>query len=122
MCRPHDPGIVDGHVSKKPVEVHVLLGVRVDQIMIMMAGDGEHWLTVELCIIETIQQVNPAESGCSQANTQLTGVLGISASHQCSSFFVTRLNKTNFVLATPKCFHDAVNPIAGQTKNSLNAP
>ena len=36
MCRPHHAGIIDGHVGKEPVEIHILLGMRIDQIMIMM--------------------------------------------------------------------------------------
>src|SRR5262245_42599270 len=40
MGRSHYTGIIDRYVSKQPVEVYILLGVRIDQIMVMMPGDG----------------------------------------------------------------------------------
>ena len=71
MRRSHHASIIDGHVGKQPVEVHILLGVCVDQVMIMMPRNGKNRLAIELRIIKTVQQVNPARAGCGQANPSL---------------------------------------------------
>ena len=52
---PHDPGRVDGHVGEHPVQVHVLLGVGVDQVVEVVAGDRQDRLAVALGVIEAIE-------------------------------------------------------------------
>jgi len=39
VARTHNPGVINRNVGKKSVEIHVLLGMGIDQIMEMMSGD-----------------------------------------------------------------------------------
>ena len=63
MFRPHHPGRIHRHVHQQPVEVHILLRVGVDEVVIVVAGDGEHWLLIELGIVEAVEQVHAAGAG-----------------------------------------------------------
>jgi hypothetical protein len=53
--RPHHAGAVDRDVREHAIEVDVLLRERVDQVVKVMAGDGEHGLAVELRVVEPVQ-------------------------------------------------------------------
>jgi hypothetical protein len=57
-----------------------------------------------------------------QADAELAGVFGISASHECRRFFVARLNKADLLLPVAQRLHDAVDAIAGQAENDIDAP
>src|SRR5581483_9917235 len=95
VLRPHHAGVVDGDVHEKPVEIDVLLGVRVDQVVKMMSGDGQHRLAVELRVIEAVQEMNPARAGGGEANAETAGVLGITAGHEGGRLFMPDLDKTD---------------------------
>ena len=58
MRRPHDPLVVDGHVHKELIKVDILLGVRSDQVVERMAGDSEYRRTIQLGVVEAVQQVD----------------------------------------------------------------
>jgi hypothetical protein len=45
---PHHPGGVDGHVHEQAIEIDVLLGVGVDEVVVVVAGDGQHRLPSSL--------------------------------------------------------------------------
>jgi hypothetical protein len=55
MRRTHNASIIDSHIGKEPVELHILLGVGTNQVMIGQASQREDWLAVELGIVEPIQ-------------------------------------------------------------------
>ena len=55
VCRAHDPRVVNRDVHKKLVEIDVLLGMGIDQVVEMMTRDREHGLAVELGVIKTVQ-------------------------------------------------------------------
>ncbi len=50
--------VVDIH--EEPVEVHILLVVRADQIVESMAGNRQHRLAVEFRVVESVEQMDPA--------------------------------------------------------------
>jgi hypothetical protein len=52
----HHAGVVDRHVGEHAVEVHVLLGARVDQVVKVVAGDSQDRLAVELGVVEAVQR------------------------------------------------------------------
>ena len=54
VARTHDAGVVNRDVRKQPVETHVLLSMRVDQIMEMMSGNRQYRLTIQFGIVQTI--------------------------------------------------------------------
>src|ERR1051326_1837063 len=58
--RTHDPRVVNGDIHKELVEIDVLLSVRVDKIVIMVTGNRQDRLAIELGIVEAVQQVNAA--------------------------------------------------------------
>jgi hypothetical protein len=51
----HDAGRVDAHVLEHPIEIDILLGVCVDQVVEMMPGDGDDGLPVHLGVVEAVQ-------------------------------------------------------------------
>ena len=62
MRRPHDAGVVDTDIHEQLVELDVLLGVGVHEIMILQAGDGEHGRAIEFGVIKSVQEMNAART------------------------------------------------------------
>ncbi len=60
---PHDALVVDRHVHEELVKLDVLLGIRADQVVVRHAGDGKHWLAVQLRVVQPIGEVNAAGAG-----------------------------------------------------------
>ena len=90
--------VVDGDIHENFVELDVLLGMRVDQIVILQPGDREHRLAVQFGVIQAVQQMNAAGAGSCKADTQLAGVFRIGAGHERGGFFVPHLDESDFVL------------------------
>ena len=63
---------VGAHVNEQLVEFHILLRVRVNQIVKGEAGESQHRLTVDFRIIEAVQEVNPAGSGGRETAAEFT--------------------------------------------------
>src|SRR3979490_858729 len=77
MRRPHDAGVVDTDIHEQLVELDVLLGVGVHEVVILQTGDGEHGRAVELGVIEPVQQMNATWTRSGEANAQSAGELDI---------------------------------------------
>ena len=56
----HHAGAVDRDVHEDAVEIDILLGVRVDQVVEVMPGDGEHRLAIHLGVVQAIEQMDAA--------------------------------------------------------------
>src|SRR5438552_1929969 len=84
----------------------LMMGVGVDQVVVVVAGDGQDRLAVHLGVIQAIEEVDAARAAGSQAATQPAGVLGIAAGHERRRFLVPHLQEANPVLARPQRFHD----------------
>ena len=63
-----DPALAPSRVRYRPthrehlVQFHILPGARPDQVVILEAGHGQHWLPIECGMIEAIEQMEPARS------------------------------------------------------------
>src|SRR5947209_20301118 len=90
---PHDPRVIRSYIHEQPVESYILLCERVVQVMKRKASDCKHRLAVQLGIIKTIEQVNASGAGGSQADAQLSGVLGVSTRHEGCGLFMPHLHK-----------------------------
>ena len=55
---PHDSAVVHAYVFIELVQFHILLLMRLDEIVKLEAGNGKDWLAVELCIVEAVQQMD----------------------------------------------------------------
>src|SRR5262249_45357598 len=66
--------------------------------------------------------MNSPRPRCRQAYAQFPCELRISTRHECSSFFMTYLHETYFVLMRTKCFHNSIYAIAGEAKYDLHSP
>src|SRR5918999_6600605 len=58
--RSHDSGVVNCYIHKDAIEIDVLLRMSVYQIMVMVAGDRQDRLAIELCVIQSVQQMDAA--------------------------------------------------------------
>src|SRR4029453_19128949 len=90
--------------------------------MIRQASQREDGLAVNFGIIEAIQQMNAAGTRSCQTYTELASILGIATCHKGGCFFMPHLHKADRVLTYPKGLHEAVDAIAGKTKNDLHPP
>ncbi len=98
MGRTHDPGVIDADIREQLVELDILLSVRADQVMKLHAGDGEYRRTVELGVVQAVQQMDAAGSGRRQADAEPVGELGIAARHECRCLLVPGLHEADRLL------------------------
>src|SRR5438477_6310940 len=112
MRRTHDPLVINGDIDEELVQLDVLLRARPDQVMKGEPSQGEHGLAVELGVVEAVEQMDTAGSAGCQADAQFSGVLGVTASHERSRFFVPYVDELDLILSLAQRFHDAVNAIA----------
>ncbi len=122
MGRAHDPVVVDADVDEQLVEFHVLLRVRVDKIVELQAGDGQHGLAVELCVVEAVEEMDAAGPGSGKADAEPAGPFGIGAGHEGGRLLVADLHEPDLVLLRPECLHDAVDTVSGHSEDGIDAP
>jgi hypothetical protein len=122
MVRTHDTRVVNGDVHEYLVEFHVLLRMGVNQVVILQARDGQNRLAVKLRVVQTVQQMQPARSGCCEANAELACVFRISACHEGGALFVADLNESNLVGSLAERFHDSVDAVARHAEHDVDAP
>jgi hypothetical protein len=122
VCGAHDAARVDADVLEDAVQVHVLLRMRVDEIVVMVPGDGEDGLPVELGVVKTVEQVKSTWSRGGDAHAEPSGVLGIRAGHEGGRLLVAGLNEPDVLTSRAEGFHDAVDAVPWHPKDDLNAP
>jgi hypothetical protein len=86
------------------------------------AGDRKHRLTVQLRVVEPVQQMYSAGTGCRDADPEASGELRVAARHERRRFFVPHLHEADLVALLPQRFHDAVDAVAGETEDRVDAP
>src|SRR2546423_818109 len=118
----HYPGVVPADVNKKLIELDILLRKGVNQVVILQSSQSQDWGPVELCVVQTVEQMNAARAGGGEANSEPAGELRVAAGHECSCFLVPHLNEPDFLLALPQRLHDPVDPIARDAENSVHSP
>jgi hypothetical protein len=109
----HDPRVVHREVLEDPAEIDVLLPEGVDEVVVLVARDREHGLTVHLRIVEPVREMEPARSRGGEADAQAAGELGVPRGHEGGAFLVADLDEPDPVLPVPKALHDPVDPVAG---------
>ena len=87
-----------------------------------MPGDGQHRLAVQLGVVQAVQQVDAARARGRQAHAQASGELGVAAGHERGGFFVPHMDETDLVLVRAQRFHDAVDPVAGESEDGVDTP
>jgi hypothetical protein len=104
------------------VELDILLRERVKQIMELQAGDRQYRLAVELGVVQSVEQVNPARTRCGDTDTEPTGPFGVGARVEGRRLFMPHLNEMNLILVGAECFDDSVDAISGKAKDSIDIP
>ena len=122
VVRSHHARVIYAHVHEQPIEIHILLGERVDQIVKLQTRDCEDRLPVELGVIEAVEQMNAARTGGGEANAELAGPFGITARVEGSRLFVADLNKANLILPGSQRLDDAVDAVSGNAEDRVHAP
>src|SRR3546814_3117444 len=55
MGRPHDPRAVGAGIHEQLVELNILLGVGVEEVVELQPGDRQHRLAVELGVVNAVR-------------------------------------------------------------------
>jgi hypothetical protein len=118
----HDPLVIDGDVFKKPVERHILLRVRSNQIVKLQTRNSEYRLAIQFRVIETVQEVYASGAGSRNTTPELSSKLGVAAGHERGCLFMPRLDKPDALLVYPKCLNDSVYAIARDAEYGIDAP
>ncbi len=105
----HHPHVVVRDVHEDLIELDVLLRVRADEI-------------VELCVVQSVEQVNASRPGGGKTHAQPAGELGVPARHERGGLLVANLDEPDAIGARPERLHDAVDPVSRQSKDRVYAP
>src|SRR5690349_14339562 len=122
MRRPHYTGVVNADVHEQLVELDILLGVGMQEVVELQTRDRKHWLTIELGVVEPVQQMNPAGARSRNANPELPGPFRICARHEGGSLLVSHLDKTNLFLLFAQRLDHAVYAVSRKPEDHANAP
>ena len=120
--RTHDAAVIDAHVHEQLVELDILLGVGVQQIMVLKARDGDDGLAVELSVVETVEEVDAAGTRGGNAGAEPSRPLGVGAGHEGGGLLVAHLDEADLLLLLPQRLDDAVDAVAGDAENRVDAP
>jgi hypothetical protein len=104
------------------VELDVLLGVGVDEVVELQPGDGENWLAVELGVVQAVEQVDAAGSGGRHAHAEPPRPLGIGTGVECSRLLVPHLDEADAILAGPQRLHDSVDAVSRHAEDDVHPP
>ena len=91
-CRPR-------HVGEQLVQLDILLRACADQVVVRHAGDREHGLSVQLRVVEAIEQMDAARARGGQAHAELAGELRVAARHERGGLFMPDLHEADRVCA-----------------------
>jgi hypothetical protein len=122
MAGTHDLLVVDGDVLEQREEIDLLLVVGAEQVVVRLPGEREHWRSVELRVVETVEKVNRARPRRRETNANSPGELGVAARHEGRGFLVTHLDVANAVLPLAQRLHDAVDAVAGEPEHDGDSP
>jgi hypothetical protein len=84
--------------------------------------DRDHRLVIELCVVESVQQMDGARTRRRHAYADLAGELGMAAGHERRHLLVANLHELEFARGAVERTHDAVDAIARITVDARNAP
>src|SRR3954447_24868403 len=122
MLGPHHADAVGAGVHEQFVEGDILLRVGLEQVVILQAGDRQHWLIIELGVVNSVEQVDSARSRGGDAHAQLAGPFGVSAGCESSGFLMPHLDEADLLLARAKGLEDPIDAVAGYSEHDLDAP
>src|SRR5262249_39624193 len=122
MRRSHDPAVVDADVHEQFIELDVLLGMGMQEVVELQTRDREHRLTIELGIVEAVQQMNAAGTRSRNANPELSSPFRVSARHEGGGFLMSHLYKTNLFLLFAKRLDHTVNAISWDPEDHIDTP
>jgi hypothetical protein len=100
-------------LRKKVILVDVLQVVRPNQIVIRHSGDRQHRGSVDLRIVEPVEQMHRAGGGGREHNTEPSGEFGITAGSQCGGLLVPAVDKAYAVFGSAQGLDKPINAVAG---------
>src|SRR3546814_1534860 len=66
----HDARVVHADVHEELVQLDILLGVGIKEVMELQAGDREHRNAVELRVVKAVEQMHAARTGRREARSE----------------------------------------------------
>jgi hypothetical protein len=114
--------VVKRDVFEERQQVDFLLIPRTDQVVVGLPRDRQDGRAVHLRVVQSVEKVDGAWSGCRQANAELACVFRVAACHERRRFFMSYLDERHALLTRPQCFHDAVDAVARQAEDNADAP
>ena len=117
-----DHDVVLGDVHEELLEVDLLLIAGAEQVGLLHTGDREDRLMVELRVVQTVQQVDPARAGRRQADAQTARRFGVCRRHEGGGFLVHDEDEPNPILVPTEALRESVDAVARQTEDGVDAP
>ena len=94
----HELLVEDGDILEQRKQIDLLLVMHAKEVMIGLAGDGEHGCAVELRVVQPVEQMNRAGSRRRQTHSESASELCVAARHECSRLLVPDLDEADLLL------------------------
>lgn len=111
-----------GDVLEEGNQVDFLLVIAAERRPFLLADDGDDRLVIELGVVESIQKVDRAGPGGSEADPDLAGKFCVGAGHEGGQFLMPGLDELQGLAEPPERAHDAVDAVARIAKDPPDAP
>ena len=114
-----------GDVLEQRRQVDFLLVVAANPCARLLTDDRHHRLMVELCVIETVEQMDRAGTGGRHADPGFAGELGMRTRHERRHLLVPGLDELGTLRAIARAAEradDPVDPVPGISVDPLDAP
>jgi hypothetical protein len=99
-----------------------LLIVAADRRRRRLADDCHNRHVIELCVIETVQQMNRARPRRCETHTDLARKFRVRAGHKRGHFFVPDLDELDFPIEPSEGSHNSVDAVARIAENPADPP
>ena len=92
MLRAHQPLVVERDVLIEVILVDILQVMRADQVVIGHSGDGQHRRTVDLGVVQPVEQMHRTGRGGGEADAEPAGEFRIGARSQRGRLLVPAMD------------------------------
>jgi hypothetical protein len=112
-----------GHVREEGRQIDLLLIAAAERHAALLSNDRDDRLTVELRVVEPVQEMDRAGAGRGEADARLARELRVGARHEGRHLLVPHLDELEPLAGrSPEREDDAVDPVAGIPVDPLDTP
>ena len=103
-------------------QIDFLLIVATNRRACLLARDGKHRHVVHSCVVQPGNEVRGTRARRGNADTKLSGELGVRSRHERSHLFMARLDELDLAAGPCQRTKHAIDAVAGVSVNATHTP